>query len=318
MSFISYAQNFEDIMLWRALNHIPQGFYIDAGACEPENYSVTKAFYDAGWSGINIEPVEKWHNQLLAARPRDINLRVAAGAAAGEITFYEMPDTGLSTTDLNIAEYHENVAGYKKKAYTVPVQSISHICKKYDISIIHFLKIDVEGAEKDVLKGVDFSKIKPWIILVESTIPSTRIANYQNWESILLGNGYEFVYFDGLNRFYVDKERAELKEAFALPPGLYDDFYFARELNARKELIDARKELIDARKELIDAKKELIDANEALKNVNNILEGTKILLAQSQLECRAVYNSTFWRLTYPFRQITQYIKKTLLKNSPGS
>ena len=32
MSFISYAQNFEDVMLWRALKHISEGFYIDIGA----------------------------------------------------------------------------------------------------------------------------------------------------------------------------------------------------------------------------------------------------------------------------------------------
>ena len=33
---ISYAQNFEDVMLWRALRHVPKGFYIDVDAHEPE------------------------------------------------------------------------------------------------------------------------------------------------------------------------------------------------------------------------------------------------------------------------------------------
>jgi hypothetical protein len=32
--FISYAQNYEDVMLFRALKNINQGFYVDVGAME--------------------------------------------------------------------------------------------------------------------------------------------------------------------------------------------------------------------------------------------------------------------------------------------
>jgi len=46
MSLISYAQNFEDVMLWRALKHINKGFYIDVGAFSPDNDSITKFFYE--------------------------------------------------------------------------------------------------------------------------------------------------------------------------------------------------------------------------------------------------------------------------------
>lgn len=53
---ISYAQNFEDVMLWRALKHVKKGFYVDVGAWSPDNDSVTRFFYENGWHGINIEP----------------------------------------------------------------------------------------------------------------------------------------------------------------------------------------------------------------------------------------------------------------------
>jgi len=56
MTFISYAQNYEDVMLWRALKHVERGFYIDVGACSPDQHSVTRAFYEKGWHGINVEP----------------------------------------------------------------------------------------------------------------------------------------------------------------------------------------------------------------------------------------------------------------------
>ena len=74
MSFISYAQNGEDVMLTRALKHIERGFYIDVGANHPSDDSVTKAFYDRGWRGLNIEPLPEHIAQLRAARLRGINL----------------------------------------------------------------------------------------------------------------------------------------------------------------------------------------------------------------------------------------------------
>ena len=42
--FKSYAQNFEDLMLYRALGHLERGFYIDIGAQHPKIDSVSKAF----------------------------------------------------------------------------------------------------------------------------------------------------------------------------------------------------------------------------------------------------------------------------------
>ena len=106
MTFISYAQNYEDVMLWRALQDVPQGFYIDVGAQDPDVDSVTRVFYERGWSGINIEPVARYHELLCRARPRDINLRVAVGAEETEREFFEIPDTGLSTLDPQIAARH--------------------------------------------------------------------------------------------------------------------------------------------------------------------------------------------------------------------
>ena len=46
-AFRSYAQNFEDLMLYRALG-VERGFYIDIGAQHPEVDSVSKAFFDRG------------------------------------------------------------------------------------------------------------------------------------------------------------------------------------------------------------------------------------------------------------------------------
>src|SRR5439155_647679 len=59
-AFVSYAQNGEDFTLWCALHDVDAGTYIDIGAYDPDIDSVTRAFYDRGWSGINIEPVDAY------------------------------------------------------------------------------------------------------------------------------------------------------------------------------------------------------------------------------------------------------------------
>jgi hypothetical protein len=98
MTFISYAQNGEDVILWRALKHVENGFYIDVGACDPDELSVTKAFYERGWRGVNIEPVRKYYELCVEKRPRDKNINVAVTARSGLSRFMMVKGTGLSTT----------------------------------------------------------------------------------------------------------------------------------------------------------------------------------------------------------------------------
>src|SRR5215475_130033 len=224
MSFISYAQNFEDVMLWRALKHIDQGFYIDVGANDPDQESVTKAFYERGWNGINVEPVPQWFERLEKARPRDINLQLALGAEPGAITLYEIPDTGLSTAEKKIAERHKAEHGYQIRELRAIMDTLSGVCERFKLTPIHFLTIDVEGMEKAVFQGSDLGKIRPWIIVVEATLPNSQEAAYSDWEPLLLNAGYEYSYFDGLNRYYVAGEHENLKAAFKTPPNVFDDF----------------------------------------------------------------------------------------------
>ena len=99
MTFVSYAQNFEDVLLWRALRSINGGFYIDVGAAHPDIDSVTRAFYDRGWSGINVEPTAEFSMRLAAARPRDINLQIILGEHPGRAELFVVDGTGLSTVD---------------------------------------------------------------------------------------------------------------------------------------------------------------------------------------------------------------------------
>ena len=120
MTFISYAQNYEDVILWRALRHIERGFYVDVGAADPDVESVTHAFYERGWSGINIEPLDEHFTKLVLARSRDTNLKVLVGRETGQRTFHAFSGTGLSTLDPEIAQAHQ-AAGFSGSAILMPM-----------------------------------------------------------------------------------------------------------------------------------------------------------------------------------------------------
>lgn len=250
MNFISYAQNFEDVMLWRALKHIDIGFYIDVGAAWPDEHSVTKAFYERGWSGINIEPNPVFHQLLVEARRRDINLRLAVGDHEGQEIMNFMADTGLSTLDDAIAHQHLN-AGWNLDRQKVTLSTISKIWDEYvpESQEVHFLKVDVEGLEEAVLRGNDWAAKRPWIVVVEATLPMSQVETHEFWEPILYGADYQFAYADGLNRFYLGREHLNLLPAFKYPPNVFDDFVLVAQHHAevRSKQLEVRAQQLEVR-----------------------------------------------------------------------
>lgn len=224
MSLISYAQNSEDVLLWRALGHVKNGFYIDVGANDPVEHSVTKAFYDAGWRGISIEPLPAFHQAFLDQRPRDINLAVAAGSADGELLLYDVPAVrGWASPEQSVADLHR-AEGHQVAELKVPVRSLASVCEEHVRGEIHFLKIDVEGFEGEVLRGMDFARWRPWVLVIEATLPNSRATNHHTWEHLVTGQRYRYAWFDGLNRYYVAEEHAELMAHFGIQPNVFDDF----------------------------------------------------------------------------------------------
>jgi FkbM family methyltransferase len=243
---ISYAQNFEDVLLERVFRDRTDGFYVDVGAHDPEYLSVTKHFYDKGWCGINIEPVPASHDKFLAKRPRDINLAVAVGREEGERELFVLSDSALSTFNRSIADHSACITNdHCVQTIVVPVCTLDAILKDAGISQIDFLKIDVEGAEREVLEGIDLARFRPVMIVVEATGPMSeydyanpeRILVHGEWEHLLVRRGYRPVFFDGLNRFYLREENPELEGYFGIPVGpVRDHFRLSADEKAHADL----------------------------------------------------------------------------------
>ena len=286
MSITSYAQNLEDVMLWRALGHIKNGFYIDVGANDPLGDSVTKAFYEQGWSGINIEPSPHYYRKLIADRSRDICINAAVSSNSGSAEFYDVKDMGVSTLDEDLgAEYVR--AGLSVEKISVPLLTLNEIVENQKVDEIHFLKIDVEGHEQRVVESIDLTKTRPWIIVVEATSPNSKISNHAKWEPMLLELRYKCIYFDGLNRFYIANEHQELGVAFSAPPNIFDN-YQSIEVIRLKETIELLQESLKV------AEKDRADRLIVIKEAEKVISAMQIELIQfkERKECAPVESST--------------------------
>lgn len=250
MTFISYAQNFEDVMLMRALADVREGVYVDVGAQHPVVDSVTKAFYERGWHGINIDPMPQWFELLKQHRPRDINLQLAVSEREGEVTLFGIDETGLSTMDADVAQMHRS-QGQRVVETQVRSRPLTDIVLEAGLQTVHFLKIDVEGAEHLVLDGLDLERVRPWIVVVEATEPNSPKPRFEAWQPTLLRHRYDLVYNDGLNRYYLAQEHAELRHAFDRPPNVFDRFVRYHEWGAQNHAnmlsgqLDAAREAMD-------------------------------------------------------------------------
>lgn len=211
MRFYSYAQDSEDIVLFAVLQDVSNIFYIDVGANDPTYISVTKAFYERGGCGINIEPLRNMCQLLSEERPRDINLCIGIGAKEGEMELYCAGTASSFNADV-IKNANLDCANRHRKKILTLTQVYEFYCKEKQP--IHFCKIDVEGYEREVLKGCSFDIFRPWIFVIESAEPGTTIPSQSKWEDILIRNGYKLGYETQINRYYFDERLDYLADRF--------------------------------------------------------------------------------------------------------
>lgn len=241
MKLISFAQNLEDVVLWRALGHLNSGFYVDIGAGWPEHHSVTKIFYDAGWHGINVEPSPDLFCELNEGRERDINLQALVGLQnQNEVPFYYIPGTGLSTISASLAQSHMQ-RGCAIQCRTLPMLTLKEIFLRHcpDCKDIHFLKVDTEGSEKDVLEGNDWNRWRPWVVLVETVDVISKSRRNDGIDALMDRNGYAKMLFDGVNTFYADNRLSWLKECLVVPANVLDGYVPSELVRLRELLSDA-------------------------------------------------------------------------------
>jgi FkbM family methyltransferase len=145
------------------------GFYVDVGAHDGITFNNTLYFEKINnWTGINIEPIKKVFDNLIINRPNNINLNCAVCNNDGETDF--LCNTGytemLSGIKDNFDIRHlerlkrENVEkGSTTEIIKVNTKKLETIFDENNVSHINYLSIDVEGAEFEVIKSINFDKV---------------------------------------------------------------------------------------------------------------------------------------------------------------
>jgi len=292
---VSWAEQWEDVRLWRVLRSLDPGFYVDVGAMDPSTDSVTRAFYDRGWSGLNVEANPFYVKRLIDDRPRDRVEGVAAGREHGNATLHVVQsssgeETGLTTLETGVARRHaeEGSRVVDVEVDVVPLAELLEGSPAEDPDRFHFLKVDVEGHEAAVLAGADLKRFRPLVTLIEARAPRRPVDTYAESEEILLDAGHLFAADDGLNRWYVRSEDAGLIAVLA------------PEVNP---LLDGRPRRWweVAREHELTARLDELDAASRATSQEAVALRDEVADLKARLD--AVYRSKTWRATAPIRAL---------------
>lgn len=294
-------------MLWRALKHIEKGCYVDVGAQHPVIDSVSKAFHDRGWRGVHIEPVPEYARLLRQDRPDETVLEVALSDIEGTLELNVIPETGLSTAVDAYARRHHTEQGFDCRRIRVPVLTLKSALQPLVGKDVHWLKIDVEGLEGQVLKGWDSQALRPWVMVIEATIPNSTETDYASWDPILTAANYQFVYFDGLNRFYVAKEHAGLALAFSSPPNVFDDVLLTANSTICRELVTSYQ--VRENELTTQAEAHVAQAEARVAQTEAHVAQAEAHVVQIENQLRDVLNSRSWRVTMPLRLIVSELRR---------
>lgn len=306
--FVSYAQNAEDVVLWRALGHIKEGRYVDVGANHPRIDSVSRAFYERGWRGITVEPLGDLVALHRAERPRDIHVQAAAAEVDSDhLTLHSVPGTGLSTIVTEVDE-RNRADGWAVEDIDVEARTLSRILGDAgdDFDEIHFMVIDLEGAEGQALSGLDLQRWRPWVLVVEATRPNSMVPSHEAWENSLIEAGYSFCLFDGLSRFYVAAEHREALEAsLSYPAGVFDHYIPLAQEQLQRDVAQLQDQLQDAERQVTRWR------HKALVEWAEIAAAATADSERITSELKGLHESLSWRVTEPLRSARRVIGRVL-------
>jgi FkbM family methyltransferase len=196
-----HSQCGQDEFLYKKIfKNYKNGIFFDVGAHDGININNTLFFEkNNNWTGINVEPIKEVYDKLVMNRPKCLNINCAINNSNGYSDFicnsgYTEMISGLKNQfdnrHLNRLNKELEKYGGKSEIISVQTKTIETICEENNIKHINYLSIDVEGAEFEVIKSINFDKVFIDVIGFENNYDdcSIPIVNY------LKEKGYLFLH----------------------------------------------------------------------------------------------------------------------------
>ena len=212
----SHAQWGDDLLVWEYFNRSSTGVFLEAGANDPIKLSQTYLLEQQGWTGILIDPVPSCCEALRRVRTRShvfqnalggpqhrgkLRLRVPEGCS--ELTHAVVDDSGASGSEIqavaSVAERRfEAAAG--DEIIEAGFMTIDEALKIAGFDRLDYLSLDLEGFELPALQGLDFSHMRPRVVIIED-----RLENLSR-HRFMLQQRYKLVRRNGSNNWYLPSE----------------------------------------------------------------------------------------------------------------
>ena len=231
-------------------------------------------------------------------------------------------NSGLSTLGTVRQGFLDDLgdAGYENRVIDVVETTLAEVCATHVPKglAIDFLKVDVEGSEGEVLRGADWEHFRPRVLVIEAMMPVGIDAasgwpiveeHIDQWQPLLLANGYLFAANDGLNCFYVRHEEPELLKHFKYPVNVFDDYVPHAVQAAEENLAKAHLELGEIEQANRARVDEAAGLRDQLEEAARTIEALGDTCAAAERQQRAMMASHSWRITAPIRAAADRLRR---------
>lgn len=200
----SYAQNFEDIYIFKIRKMLIQNFprisfpktFIDIGAHHPQIDSVSKYFIDDGWNGVLVEPNPHFYDLLVREYFRNPNIKLineVITGNSGELRKLYIPE--ITTGHASLVEGRLSILPEKYYSINKRSKSIDDLFGLFEEDLF-FVKLDVEGSELEIISGWNRDNTVH-LFIIEG--PTDQII------ALLQQKKFELIFFDGINGYFLNR-----------------------------------------------------------------------------------------------------------------
>jgi FkbM family methyltransferase len=183
------------------------GVFVDIGAHDGVSFSNTYFLEkQLDWDGVAIEPMPEVFARLDSNR-ECVKLNGCVAANAGPAGFLKISGYSEMLSGL-VAQYDPrhlerirrevSVNGGTVEEIEVQCFRLDSVLQEYGLKEINYMNVDVEGAEYDILRSIDFGAVNIRVCGIENNYRDFRIPR------LMRDNGYTFVAIVG-DEFYVKR-----------------------------------------------------------------------------------------------------------------
>lgn len=178
-----FSEDNQDIFVDNYFKNMTNGIFFEVGAADGVLFSNTLYLKrERNWTGVLIEPNRHLYNSLVSIRRKSYTINSCASLDESISVVNFLPAMLLGGILKNLKEQKLLMNRVKlinpnikpEKVLCVPLKSIA---EAIGTTHIHFLSLDVEGAELEVLKTIPLSQIIIDLIMVDYFVPNSKTAS---------------------------------------------------------------------------------------------------------------------------------------------